>query len=130
MVFYLDTSAIVKLVIDEPESEALEAWVASRADDLVSSDLVRTELLRGVRRVAPGRIERARAALDGMDLVVMRTALFERAAELDPPLLRSLDALHLACALDLGDELDGIVTYDERLAGGGRDHGVPVIAPV
>lgn len=130
MVFYLDTSAIVKLVIDEPESEALEAWVASRADDLVSSDLVRTELLRGVRRVAPGRIERARAALDGMDLVVMRTALFERAAELDPPLLRSLDALHLACALDLGDELDGIVTYDDRLEGAARDHGVSVIAPM
>lgn len=130
MIFYLDTSAIVKLVVDEAESEAFEAWVVSRSDDLVSSDLVRTELLRGVRRVAPNRLERARAVLDGIDLIVMRTALFERAAELDPPLRRSLDALHLACALDLGDELDAVVSYDDRLGAAVRTHGVALIAPI
>ncbi len=59
----------------------------------------------------------------------MSTSVFERASWLDPTLLRSLDAVHLAAALELGDELEGIVTYDDRLAEAAALHGIAVIAP-
>lgn len=67
--------------------------------------------------------------LDSITIVTLPTASFERAAELEPTLLRSLDAVHLAAALELGDELDGIVTYDDRLTEAAKLHGVRVIAP-
>jgi predicted nucleic acid-binding protein len=62
-------------------------------------------------------------------LTEVGTAIFEQAGRLEPPALRTPDALHLASALDLGDDLDGMVTYDERLAAAAQIHGVPVIAP-
>jgi len=127
--FYLDTSAAVKLVVAERGSRALERWVETHADAVVSSDQLRTELLRATRRGAPDRMLRARAVLDSITILAMPVATFERAADLDPTLLRSLDALHLAAALELGDELDGMVTYDERLAEAAALHGIEVIAP-
>jgi predicted nucleic acid-binding protein len=127
--YYLDTSAAVKLVVGEPESGALTTWAADHADDVVSSDLLRTELLRATRRGAPEQMPRARAVLDAIVLLSLPTETFEHAAELEPSLLRGLDAIHLAAALDLGDDLDGIVTYDERLAAGAALHGITVIAP-
>lgn len=72
---------------------------------------------------------RARAVLDSLILLTAPTSTFERAADLDPDLLRSLDAPHLAAALDLGDDLDGLVTYDDQLARAARLHGVTVVAP-
>lgn len=129
MAFYLDTSAAVKLVLSEPQSKALSAWANAHTDSVVSSDLLRTELLRATLRGAPDQMPRARAVLDSITIVTLPTPLFERAAELEPTLLRSLDAVHLAAALDLGDELDGIVTYDDRLTEAAKLHGVPVIAP-
>ena len=129
MAFYVDTSAAVKLVVAEAETAALVAWTAVPGRELVSSDLLRTELLRATRRAAPHAMLQARAVLDTLTLLVLRTSLFERAAELSPPLLRSLDALHLAAALDLGDDLEGIVTYDDRLAEAVHLHGVATIAP-
>ena len=71
----------------------------------------------------------ARAVLDSLILITLPTQLFERAADLEPDLLRSLDALHLAAALDLGDDLDGIVTYDDRLGAAAVAHGITVVAP-
>jgi predicted nucleic acid-binding protein len=129
MAFYLDTSAAVKLVVAEPDTPALTAWLAEHDGDVVSSDLLRTELLRATRRGAPHAMPRARAVLDSLTVLTVPTSTFERAADLDPDLLRSLDALHLAAALELGDDLDGFVTYDDRLAGAARLHGVNVIAP-
>ncbi len=129
MAFYLDTSAAVKLVVSEPHSKAMSAWAGAHPDSVVSSDLLRTELLRATLRGAPDEMPRAREVLDSITIITLPTPLFERAAELDPTLLRSLDALHLAAALDLGDELDGIVTYDDRLTEAAKLHGVPVIAP-
>lgn len=129
MAYYLDTSAAVKLVLAEAGSTALTAWLVARADEIVSSDLLRTELLRATRRGSPDQMPRARVVLDSITLLTVGTATFERAAAVEPVTLRSRDAVHLAAALELGDELDGIVTYDERLAEAASLHGVAVIAP-
>ncbi len=129
MVFYVDTSAAVKLVITEAGSRAMLRWATEHEDGLLSSDLLRTELLRAVRRGGPDQMQRARRVLDSLTLVTVSTSMFERAGELDIEGLQSLDALHLAVALDLGDDLEGIVTYDERLGDAARRFGVTVIAP-
>jgi predicted nucleic acid-binding protein len=129
MAFYLDTSAAAKLVVAEPESAAMASWATDHEAQLIASDLLRTELLRATRRAAPGQMQRARAVLDALTLFSLTSATFERAATLDPDELRSLDALHLAAALELGDELDGIVTYDDRLATAVSAYGVAVITP-
>ena len=71
----------------------------------------------------------ARAVLDTVTLLHASTEVFEAAALLDPPTLRTLDAVHLASALTLGDELDGLVAYDERLAAAATALGIRVIAP-
>lgn len=129
MAFYLDTSAAVKLVLTESGSRAMVTWSQAHADEIVSSDLLRTELLRATRRGAPEHMTRARAVLDSIVLISLPTETFERAAALDPAMLRSLDAVHLAAALALGDELDAIVTFDDRLSDAAALHGVAVLAP-
>ena len=129
MAYYVDTSALVKLVVGEPETEALRAWLAAENREPVSSDLARAELLRAVRRAAPDRLVDARAVLDAVTLVEVTTAIFEDAGRIDPTILRSLDALHVSAALDLGDDLEGIVTYDERLADAAAANGISVVSP-
>jgi uncharacterized protein len=129
MAHYLDTSALVKLVVAEAETEALRAWIDEADDELVSSDLARTELLRAVRRAAPDRLVRAREVLDAVTLIDVTTAIFEGAARIDPPALRTLDAIHLAVALDLGDDLRSFVTYDDRLSDAATSNGVVTVRP-
>lgn len=129
MAYYLDTSALVKLVVAEAETSALREWLASAERAPVSCDLARTELVRAVRRIVPERMALARAVLDAVTLLAVTPAMFEQAGRLEPALLRSLDAVHLAAALTLGDDLDGLVTYDERLAGAATLNGVVVAAP-
>ena len=129
MAFYLDTAALVKLVVAEQETAALRAWLGEADRDPVSCDLARTELMRAVRRAAPDRVVQARAVLDALTLLEVSTAVFEEAGRLDPAVVRSLDAIHLAAALSLGDDLEGVVTYDERLADAARANGVAVVAP-
>jgi predicted nucleic acid-binding protein len=125
---YLDTSALTKLVVAEAESTALRAWLRTDREP-VSCDLARTELLRAVRRSAPDRLLQARAVLDSLTLIEVTTSIFEQASRLDPTALRSLDAIHLAAAFDLGDDLDSMVTYDDRLAEAANLNGIPVTAP-
>lgn len=130
MPHYVDTSALVKLVVAEAETRALEAWLEeqqSRA--LVSSDLTRAELMRTVRRSPSADVVRARAVLESITLLTVRRTVFDAAGHLEPTLLRTLDALHVASALELGDDLTGIVTYDHRLADAARAHGIAVFAP-
>jgi uncharacterized protein len=95
-----------------------------------SSDLLRTELLGATRTAAPEQMVQARAVLDSLILVTLSTAVCERAAMLEADVLRSLDSLHLAAALEIGDELEAVVTYDRRLADGARALGISVVAPV
>lgn len=98
MAFYLDTSALAKLVVAESETAALRAWIAERDRTLVSCDLARTELTRGVRRIAPERMVDAHAVLDGLTLLTVPASVFASAGRLDPVELRSLDAIHVAAA--------------------------------
>ncbi len=126
---YLDTSAIAKLIVPEPETTALRAFLNALPEAPVSSDLARTETLRAARRTDPALVARARQVLDRLDLITAPPGIFEAAARLEPPELRSLDAIHLATALDLGDDLDALVTYDRQLASAARGYGLTVLEP-
>ncbi len=82
--------------------------------------------MRAVRRATPELAPDARRALDTLTLTQIATAVFDQAGRLDPVTLRNPDAIHLAAALDLGDDLDGLVTYDgqlTRVVAGGRSGG-------
>lgn len=85
--------------------------------------------MRAVRRIVPDRALQARAVLDSVTLVEVGPNVFEEAGRLDPSVLRSLDAIHLASALDLGDDLEGLVTYDDRLAEAAEANGVAAVSP-
>ena len=128
MPYYLDSSAIVKLVVDEDCSQALESWLTSGVT-AVTSLLARTEVLRAVRRCAPAIETQTRAVLAALNTARLRPEEYEVATILPPVEMRSLDALHLAAALTLRPELDGLVTYDARLAAAADTLGVTVIAP-
>lgn len=126
---YLDSSALVKLVVREPESAALLSFLRKHGER-ASSALALTEVPRALRRAGFGRVERrrARAVLGGVALVDADRRILSAAA-LEPPTLRTLDAIHLATALTLGEELAALVTYDRRLTeAAGRAH-VEVLAP-
>ncbi|MYI07290.1 MAG: type II toxin-antitoxin system VapC family toxin [Gemmatimonadetes bacterium] len=127
--YYLDTSAAVKLLIAEEGTDSLVRWLDSHEEQVFSSDLLRTELLRVTRRIAPDLMVQARAILDALVLLTLSTELCERAAILEPRLLRSLDAIHLAAAMEMGDGLRGLVTYDRRLAAGAESLGIKVLPP-
>ena len=129
MAFYADTSALVKLVAAEQETQALQAWQHQNRPDLVSGDLARTELLRAARRLTPDHVHVAREVLAAVRLLRIGERVFGQAAMLDPPSLRSLDAIHLASALDLGPDLEGIVTYDRRLADAAALNALRVVSP-
>lgn len=129
MPHYIDTSALVKLVVEEAETESLQAWIETDRPTLVSCDLARAELMRAVRRAAPERTIQARAVLDSIILIAVDTATFEAAGRLDPAIVRTLDAIHVAAALELGDDLAGIVAYDGRLADAAQANGITVVSP-
>jgi uncharacterized protein len=133
-VFYADASALVKLVNDEPESKALRAFLAGA--DLVSSELILTEIPRAVRRAVDDDpalpldvlLERAHALLEAVALRPLDRALLVAAGALDEPALRALDAIHVASAIDL-HPVDTLVTYDERQAAAARLAGLRTMAP-
>lgn len=127
--FYLDTSAAVKLIFIESGSTALRRWWDSSHSEVASSDLLRTELTRVVQRVDPNRMVEATVLLDALVLLKLSTTVCRRAGMLQPAVLRSLDALHLAAALELGDEMAGLVSYDRRLNAAARALGILVISP-
>jgi hypothetical protein len=127
---YLDSSAIVKLAIPEPESPALLAWLAERPER-VTSAIAHVEVRRTLRRAKASTAELRRAieVVDRIALIPIDRAVIEAAAEIDPPELRSLDALHLAAALSVGAELAGFVTYDQRLAAAAARARIEVWSP-
>ena len=114
---YLDSSALVKLVVTEPESSALAAFLKGRSER-VSSAMALTEVPRALRRAGFGASERRRAreVMARVALVELDRRILAAAAALDPAALRTLDAIHLATALAVREDLAAIVTYDRRLA--------------
>ena len=126
-VWYVDTSAVAKLVEAEPETPALVAWLTGR--HWVISDLHRTELLRAARRVGSGAVARSQRLLSELELLTLTGAEFDAAGLMPPTQLRSLDALHVAAAQALGRDLAGIVAYDRRLLDAAESAGVAVASP-
>jgi len=133
-VFYADASALVKLVREEVESAALRTYLAGA--DLVSSELVLTEIPRAVRRAVAHDprlplgllLERAGELIDVLALRPLDRALLAGAGALAEPALRALDAIHVASAADLGS-IEAFVTYDERQAATARLAGLRTMAP-
>jgi predicted nucleic acid-binding protein len=128
-VAYLDTSAVVKLLVREGESAALRRELR-RWPRRASANLIRVELLRAAKRAGLPRLASpARRYLGAINLIRLDDALLDRAAEVDPSSLRSLDAIHLASALALGDDLGVVITYDDRMLDGAAALGLPVASP-
>jgi predicted nucleic acid-binding protein len=127
-VVYLDSSALVKLVIAEDESPALQRYLRIHRDR-ASSALARVEVLRSVRPQGAAALKRARSLLRRLDLVQIDDELLEDAATLDAGILRSLDAIHMAAARVFGDDLTAIVTYDQRMARAAAVLGIQVDTP-
>lgn len=127
---YLDSSAIVKLVVPERESAALFDWLAERPER-VSSIVARVEVRRALRRAGmPGPVlRRGVEVLDRIGLIPLDRAVVDAAGELNPSELRALDAIHLATALSVGADLAGVVTYDDRLGAAARRVRIEVWRP-
>lgn len=129
---YLDASAVVKLATAEPESDALRGWLLERSP-LVTSRVSTVEVARAIARKPESRAARAQAAVHeaftSVSVLELDAAIASRAADVGPPTLRALDAIHLASALAIGDEVTEFVTYDARLADAARAAGLHVIAP-
>jgi uncharacterized protein len=129
-VIYLDSSALMKLVRGEDETPALREWLASRPEQpVVTSELGRVEVLRAARRAGGQVLAEARAVVGDLDLVPLDRATQDIACDVGGPLLRTLDALHLASALLLGDGLTAFVAYDHRLSEAAVAAGLRVTAP-
>jgi len=125
---YLDSSAIVKLVLQEPESAALRRHLR-RTVDTATSGLAWAEVPRAVRRSEPSALRLVQPVLDRMLGVAVTAEIVAHAAGLDPVELRTLDAIHLVSAASLGSELALIVTYDAPMAAAAAARGLPVVSP-
>ncbi len=130
---YLDTSALAKLLIAEPETPELQTWLTAQSGQgeyAVTSALGRVELMRVVARYGePGLADRARYLLDGLDILPLAEPVIALAETIGPPTLRSLDAIHLAAAAHIERELAVFVTYDHRLLDGCREVGLASASP-
>ena len=126
---YLDTSALVKLVIEEVESAALEQWLVLQEQPFTTSVIGRVELIRACRRIEPDSVATANLLLGDLPFVPLISWVVETAENIGPPTLRSLDALHLASAFELGDALTGFIAYDKRLRDAAALTNLPVITP-
>jgi predicted nucleic acid-binding protein len=127
-ILYLDSSALVKLVVPEPETEPLRAEIA-RWDRHVSSALVRTEVVRACARVSSAARRVAERVVASLDLLAIDDAILDAAARLKPLELRTLDAVHLASAQVLGEALGAVVAYDARLIEGARAARLKTVSP-
>jgi len=126
---YLDSSAIIKLIFDEPETPALAEFLVEWPNRICST-LGRVEVLRTSRRVGDAVVTRhAREILTGVHLVRADEGILATAAALEQPALRTLDSIHLATALSLGPDLAGMVVYGRQLREAARAAGLKVWAP-
>ncbi|MHB1535864.1 MAG: type II toxin-antitoxin system VapC family toxin [Acidimicrobiales bacterium] len=131
MRLYVDSSALVKLVQRETESDALRQFLRPhRADQLLTRALARVEVIRAILVGGPAALAQARRQLSRLDQILLKTELLDRAATLAPSVqLRSLDAIHLGAAQVVGADLRAVVTYDRRMADAAQGLGLAVESP-
>ena len=130
--WYVESTALVKLVLEEPGSEAMSRWLEDLLEvggNAFTSDLGRTEAYRVVVRHEAPAAHDARQVYDAFPRVRVDAETFRLAMELGPPALRTLDALHLAVVLGLDGQAAGVVTYDRRLLQAAELVGVRTISP-
>lgn len=127
---YLDSSALVKLVLPEAETDALLAVLGDEPAS-ASSVVAAVEVPRAARRVSedPAVLERAERVIASIDLIVLGSEVRALAARLAPSSLRSLDAVHLASALSMRDHFDSFIAYDQRLCEAASRAGLEVASP-
>lgn len=127
---YVDTSALLKEVLQEADSAELHDYLEQRPDEgLVSSVLLTVEMRRAVQRGNPRSLPRVDLLLARVSQVELSAAVVERASRFPDPGVRSLDAIHVATALLVREELTAVVSYDERLVAVAHSEGLPVVTP-
>jgi predicted nucleic acid-binding protein len=127
---YLDTSAFLKTVLGEPRSAALDAYLAaSDTPGLISSALLSVEARRSVLRNEPMSLPRTDLGLLRVEQVEVSGTVLEAASRLPDPMLRTLDAIHVATALLIREDLDVLVSYDQRMLAAAAAHGLPTASP-
>jgi len=125
--WYLDSSAILKLILDEKEREALLGVLDSKS---ISSRISQLEVKHAVNRIAPGRIMEAQSELVKMDFYPLSNAVLSIAENFPAGVtLRSLDAIHVATALLLDKSIEGIITYDKSMMKNAKALGIKAISP-
>jgi uncharacterized protein len=125
---FLDTSALGRVLLEEPDTSTINEALAA-FDQVTASRLLRVELRRvGLRR---GLLDRANALLKDISLIPVDDHVLSAAETLTPPIVGTLDAIHLATAVRLAEDgrLDALMTYDKCLADGAREHGLTVLSP-
>lgn len=128
--YYIDTSAALKLLVAEEHAQAFLAFYREhRNEEWVSSDLLRIEVTRVVTRHRSALVPDAQRLLDAFEYIPIDEDVVRMAMAEPDPLVRSLDAIHLATTRLLGAELTALLTYDDRLAQAAADAGMPVHAP-
>jgi uncharacterized protein len=129
-VIYLDSSALIKLALAEPESAALADYLAKRGEQaIVSSSLHRAEVLRAIWQAEPGALPRAQRMIRRVSVVTLSHDLLDNAATIPPGSLSTTAAIHLASALALKRDLTAFVSYDKQLLDAAESAGLPVASP-
>jgi predicted nucleic acid-binding protein len=127
---YLDTSAFLKMVLSEPQSAAFTTYLASiDAPEFISSALLAVEARRSVLRHDSSLLPRTDLALLRVEQIEVSAAVLETASRLPDPLLRTLDAVHVATALLIRDDIDVVITYDPRMQAAADAHGLSTASP-
>ena len=127
-VAFCDSSALVKLIVDEPESTALRQNLETYSY-VVASELAVVEVPRAVRRRDPNSVAMAHRLIRNLEIVSLDQSVLEQAAALDPAELRSLDALQLACALRLANLDPVFIAYDKRIVQAAAASGLRTLSP-
>ena len=127
MTWFLDSSAIIKLIVEESESESLRTFLPA---SLFASRLSRLEVLRNVKRIDEKKLERARERLNGFSYVEINEHVIRNAEEIAVALdIKSLDAIQAGSALFIKDVIDGVISYDKNLNAALKKLGIKVISP-
>jgi predicted nucleic acid-binding protein len=128
--YYADTSAVIKLLVEETHSKAFAAFYDGHADaEWVSSALLRIEVTRAVARALPILLPDARELLTAFSYIAIDDEIVDAAMGEPDRRLRSLDAIHLATARLLAPELEALVSYDDRRLKAASDAGLATVSP-